>query len=603
MVAAPQPPFVGTQPAETAESASRRARDPETRRAAARRRLEERAGLSSERVAHFRRPSERPFTAQERGRVTILFGGLTTKHERLIQAVFESCGHPARALPQPDLASCHVGKQYCDNGICNPAYFTIGSLIRYLQQLESEGLSRQEVVDRYVFFTAGSCGPCRFGMYEAQYRLALRNAGFDGFRVLLFQQNHGWGADTGEPGLKLSLHLGLGAVNAINAADALQAFGYEARPYEVVPGTVDRRLDLSLEAAAAVLAGRRRLEALEGAPAWMYRLVGAKTLTPLVNARAQLYGEAARRLVDACRDPLGGIEVDRLRVKPVVKVTGEFWAQTTEGDGNFRMLAFLESEGAHVLVEPLGGWLLYLLEHTRERALERRGLNLPRTGSIGARLRAALKDDRRLAVRLLLLAIGERMYRQQYDRLRHALALPDALLDQRALARLARPYYRSLARGGEGHLEVAKHIYYTTERKAHMVLSLKPFGCMPSTQSDGVQSAIVARYKDTIFVPVETGAEGELGAHSRVQMALVDARARARSEFDRALASTGRSLEEIRAFVDAHPRLRTAAYRVPHRRGIAGIAANFVLHVGDLMRRRTRGHGAQVSGPAAAQGA
>jgi predicted nucleotide-binding protein (sugar kinase/HSP70/actin superfamily) len=64
--------------------------------------------------------------------------------------------------------------------------------------------------------------------------------------------------------------------------------------------------------------------------------------------------------------PLDDVEVDRLRVKPVVKVTGEFWAQTTESDGNFGMFAFLEREGAHVLVEPLGGWILYLL-HSRAR--------------------------------------------------------------------------------------------------------------------------------------------------------------------------------------------------------------------------------------------
>ena len=32
--------------------------------------------------------------------------------------------------------------------------------------------------------------------------------------------------------------------------------------------------------------------------------------------------------------------------------TGEFWAQTTEGDGNFNMFAFLEKGGAEVLVEP-----------------------------------------------------------------------------------------------------------------------------------------------------------------------------------------------------------------------------------------------------------
>src|SRR5262245_56492543 len=39
--------------------------------------------------AHFHRPIERPFTAAERNRVTILFGGLTWKHEWLIRSVFQ----------------------------------------------------------------------------------------------------------------------------------------------------------------------------------------------------------------------------------------------------------------------------------------------------------------------------------------------------------------------------------------------------------------------------------------------------------------------------------------------------------------------------------
>ena len=43
----------------------------------------------------------------------------------------------------------------------------------------------------YVFLTAGACGPCRFGMYVTEYRKALRDAGFDGFRVMLFQQTGG----------------------------------------------------------------------------------------------------------------------------------------------------------------------------------------------------------------------------------------------------------------------------------------------------------------------------------------------------------------------------------------------------------------------------
>jgi hypothetical protein len=155
--------------------------------------------------------------------------------------------------------------------------------------------------------------------------------------------------------------------------------------------------------------------------------------------------------------------------------------------------------------------------------------------------------------------------------------------DQRVIARLAEPYYKSLARGGEGHLEVGKNIYYTTRNAAHMVLSLKPFGCMPSTQSDGVQSTLVARFRDMLYVAVETAADGELAAQSRVQIGLVEARARAQAEFERTLEATGRRLEDIEAYVADHPEIRRATYRVPRHKGIAGVAANFVLHVDRLM--------------------
>jgi len=67
----------------------------------------------------------------------------------------------------------------------------VHQLRRYLQKLEVDGMSRQDIIDNHVFITAGACGPCRFGMYEAEYRLALRNSGFDGFRVMLFQQSGG----------------------------------------------------------------------------------------------------------------------------------------------------------------------------------------------------------------------------------------------------------------------------------------------------------------------------------------------------------------------------------------------------------------------------
>ncbi len=61
-----------------------------------------------------------------------------------------------------------------------------------------------------------------------------------------------------------------------------------------------------------------------------------------------------------------------------------------------------------------------------------------------------------------------------------------------------------MLRGGEGHLEVAKNLYYTRNRKCHMVLALKPFGCLPSMQSDAVQASLMEKTPEMIFLSVET---------------------------------------------------------------------------------------------------
>src|ERR1035441_7216564 len=161
------------------------------RLAAERARLEREAGLVQHEHHQFKRPKERPFTKSERGHTMLLFGGLTWKHEKLVQGALEGLGYLAAPVPTPNVKAFQAGKEYGNNGQCNPTYFTVGNLVTYLQSLEEQGMSRQEIIDTHVFFTAGACGPCRFGMYEAEYRLALRNSGFDGFRVLLFQQSGG----------------------------------------------------------------------------------------------------------------------------------------------------------------------------------------------------------------------------------------------------------------------------------------------------------------------------------------------------------------------------------------------------------------------------
>jgi hypothetical protein len=156
------------------------------------------------------------------------------------------------------------------------------------------------------------------------------------------------------------------------------------------------------------------------------------------------------------------------------------------------------------------------------------------------------------------------------------------------MADMADPFYNQFARGGEGHLEVGKNVYYTMNHLCHMVLALKPFGCMPSSQSDGVQSGVANHFKEMIFLPIETSGEGEINAHSRVQMALGEAKVKARMEFEQVLKSTGKRMDDFKEYVAEHPELRNVFYPVPHRHGYAGVAAQFVLHVNDLMNGKTR---------------
>ena len=561
---------------------------------AERARLRREAGLVQ--LQHFKKPKENAFTAEERDHVTILFGGLTWKHEALIRSVFQGSGYKCEIVPCPDVPAFQLGKEYGNNGQCNPTYFTVGNLVQYLQSLEAKGMSRQEIINNYVFFTAGSCGPCRFGMYEAEYRFALQNAGFDGFRVLLFQQQEGIKAASGEPGLKFTVDFGMGMLNALHLGDVMNDLLYQIRPFEVNRGESDRVFKEAMDRLSTTLRDRPPFEILEEAPAWAKGYLSRpekkkfkNTLNTLGKIREHLTGKIYLGTLEECRDAINKIDVDRTKVKPIVKITGEFWAQTTEGDGNFHMFDFLEREGAQVLVEPIATWVAYLLNQAKAISAKKKDVEKHHHKFAWYQLNKILEREKRYAGKWLGLTIGEIMWERFYHRvIRHLGDITHHLADQRELARLAEPFYNRFARGGEGHLEVGKNVYYTVHHMAHMVLALKPFGCMPSSQSDGVQSAVINKFRDMIFLPIETSGEGEVNAHSRVQMALGEAKAKAKSEFETVLKSTGKRLDDIKEYVNDHPELRRPFYHVPHVEGITGTAAQFVLHVNDRMNRRNR---------------
>lgn len=531
------------------------------------------------------RPQELPFTAGERDSVTILFGGLTWKHERLIEALLAGAGYRCQHLPETDRVAHELGKEFCASGLCNPVYFTIGNLIRFLQAKESAGLSRADIVSQYIYFTAGCGGPCRFGLYESEFRAALNAAGYQSFRILSFSQDHGIYASTGHTGLQFSVDFGMNTMHAVILGDLLNGEQHRLRPFEVEAGAVDQAVARMTEMIAKHFNGHRGFDLQDFFPApllpprssrW-YRI--PNTLGKLCS---HLQGGALTTVLPAAADELRKIEVDWLRVKPIVKVIGEFWAQMTESDGNFRMVEFLEAEGAEVSIEPMSTWLLYML-HQRKARLAYRQRMEAYAGSWNNPKQALASRTAAWGKRLEF-TLAAKVYSHHFFRLARLLGISRQVLPaQQTLTELAAPYYNPLLRGGEGHLEVAKTLYYTCHRSSHLVLALKPFGCLPSVQSDAVQASLMERFPEVSFLSIETSADGEIHAYSRVQMALSEARAKASREFEQALGAAHHSLDEIRTFVAQHAELRHPLYPIPHRRGVVSTAANFLLHVDQLM--------------------
>ena len=350
----------------------------------------------------------------------------------------------------------------------------------------------------------------------------------------------------GGGGLEINLPLSLGLIWAILMADVLTDLEYMTRPYEVVPGHTNQMVKECVDYLYAVLRDRPVRSGKWRAFIWHLRT------RYFVKALQEVY----RRWQT--------IEVDRLQVKPKVKITGEFWLQTHEGEGNYNVKHWLEQEGAEVIPPPIAVWLHYLF-HPMIRELEHRN----------ERTRSALFK------RGLFTAL-ERLYCMTYNRFRKALGgLPRELPDQLELKRLAQPFFHFELRGGEGHMLVGKALHAYHHRTAHMICELSPYSCMPNTMSVGAMSNVLGRYPDLLYAPIEVKGDAEVHALSRCQMILTEARQRARQEFDAVLGATGVSLAEMRKRENCHPELRKSTYPLTHR-GYAGTATNYMLALSKL---------------------
>jgi predicted nucleotide-binding protein (sugar kinase/HSP70/actin superfamily) len=317
--------------------------------------------------------------------------------------------------------------------------------------------------------------------------------------------------------------------------DILNALAYRIRPYELEPGATDAAME---------------------------------------RCKQEIYQSFQKRkgllsTLRYCRKELEKIKVDRTLVKPKVSIIGEFWAMTTEGDGNYQLQSFLEKEGAEVEVQSVTAWILYLLWEGRYDTLKRLKLREDDRGRYGL---AGKKPFKKLA----LLWTANKVLRFLFQFYARAMGLKDYHLpDMDEIAQTAQDHYDNQLRGGEGHMEVGKLILNVVKKKVNMTVSVKPFGCMPSSGvSDGVQSLITEKYPDAIFLPIETTGDGAVNVYSRIQMALFKAKQAAQTEFNEALDEKGYTLRQLQEEMNKHSILTHPLEAAKHK--VACTAANVV---------------------------
>lgn len=418
---------------------------------------------------------------------TLLVGPLSPAHDALAAAALRGAGLAAQAVHQPTDEGLRRARALGNHGQCNPPHYAVGAV---LEHARASPLSPEDFAAQHAWLTLGSCGPCRLAAFPVEWSQVLQGAGLGGLRVEPLEQ---MGFLKGLAGEGPARHRGLGnsVVAALVAADAIETLGHRLAPWAVEPEALRSELGAGTQ-----------------------RVVAAVERGQGVLAALRQTAQAARAL-----------KMDFGRVLPRVLLVGEPWAILTRGAPSYDVAARLEELGAEVDATKAVDWLRYL---AWQRLRTQRASDEERL--------ASARTSRRLAA---LWALFSR-----------AVGLKEPLEDLDRLAAVAAPWYPAGVLGGSGHLEVGRALAAMEDKTVHLVLSLKPFGCLPSSAlSDGVLGPLLGRAspRAPAFLALETTGDAHATVDSRLEMALETASLRALDEFEQAWAERGVPAQAVRA--------------------------------------------------------
>jgi len=427
-----------------------------------------------------------PFLKSEKDKVTVLFNFVERRKSFFLRSFFKRNGFKYEDLGDYILEDVRWGKEYGNRMECNPMYFTGGSLLRNLFRIKEEtGLSKEEIVEKYVFVGGGGqCGPCRYGMYPQEYLKALDDAGFKNFRIIIFSTGFTRDPVHKNSALKIDINFRIGMLHSMILADLFHAAECAIRPY-----AVDKE---------------SALKTIEQAEIHVNKTFGKKNYLFKLGKALREAGEMIASI------PKKNLDL------PQILVTGEIFANMAHNEGNYNIRRFIMDEGCDVHPAFLTQRVMY--------DMWRMIKNYDRFVKYAENYKDKFKYffvRIQIKSRKYFIEAFWNNFIKNFNPASFGASMKFVDLDM--FGELGRPHYDPEIFGGEGNLEIAEAIYYAD--KVDGFISSKPFGCMPSSGvSDGVMAKIMHDKPDLNFLSIETSGDNEVSILSRVSMLLFKAK-------------------------------------------------------------------------------
>ena len=266
-------------------------------------------------ISHYRERVK--FTLKMKKEYTILSPSMAPIHFQLLRPVFQRQGFNVDIMEDEGPEVLQLALKYLHNDMCYPAMLTTGQMLATMK-------SGKYDPDKVAMVITQSGGGCRDSNYINLMRKAFEKAGYPD---VPFISANIWGLELNS-GLNLTPVTMLMALSALIYGDMLMIVSNQVRPYEVVKGDTDKKLQ-----------------------EWIHKLGGRFS-----KGRGYSF-KTIRKNLKAIAEDFASIEIKKVP-KVKVAVIGELYLKYS-APGNNHLEEFLAEQDCEVYVPSILGFGIY----------------------------------------------------------------------------------------------------------------------------------------------------------------------------------------------------------------------------------------------------